>query len=223
VSAAFLVALGAASAGPAQALGVAGMGGQLLAEGGDIAVVFLDSHADYRNSLILRGPDAASFQTIFDFGVAPNSSTNRGIMEGELVFGIKVDEDGDGVADTQYYMGGPDRNVDSEVHADVVQVSDNQYHVRFEDIWHLGDSDYNDYVILVTIRSAPVDERVSPAQVEVPQPRPVVLVGLGLLLVGGLTLRKRHRAQVAYRCWDGRRFALHAACAALWDLTGSAS
>jgi hypothetical protein len=189
-----LVALGAASTGPAQALGVAGMGGQLLAEAGDIAVVFLDSHADYRNSLILRGPDAASFQTIFDFGVAPNSGTNLGIMEGELVFGIKVDEDGDGVADTQYYMGGPDRNVDSEVHADVVQVSDNQYHVRFEDIRHLGDSDYNDYVLLVTIRSAPVvDARLGPAQGEVPQPRPVVLVGLGLLLVGGLTLRKRHR------------------------------
>jgi hypothetical protein len=199
VSAAFLVALGVASAGPVQALGVAGMGGQLLAEGGDIAVVFLDSHADYRNSLILRGPDAASFQTIFDFGVAPNSSTNLGITEGELVFGINVDEDGDGLADTQYYMGGPDRNVDSEVHADVIQVSDNQYHVRFEDIRHLGDSDYNDYVIRVTIRSAPGDERLSlaqglsPAQGEVPQPRPVVLVGLGLLLVGGLALRKRHR------------------------------
>jgi hypothetical protein len=29
-------------------------------------------------------------------------------------------------------------------------------------------------------------------------------------------------AQVAYRCWDGRRFALPASCAALWDLTGSA-
>ena len=173
---------------------------------GTVTITFLTSDAAFRSYLVLFKPsDLSTVLTpagtpcagcptgaFFNSDVTPPGTTfvlteaflqaNFPLGAREMVFGILVDENIDGVIDRTYYMGAAARNPDTFIHADVQPGLPQEAIVGFEDIFGGGDQDYNDHVF-----------SFFPVIVQTPNPGGLLLVGLGLIGLAAADWRRRRR------------------------------
>jgi len=114
-----------------------------------VQIDFVFSDASFDDALFLLSPAPGPTGTlIFNHG-PPLSAAFTVTGPAELVFGIHVDETGDGVDDTfdkTYYMGDgiTPANPDGIPHAQVDNLGGGVFLVGFEDILGGGDLDYDD-------------------------------------------------------------------------------
>ena len=105
-------------------------------------------------------------------GFTKNTSINTKFNLGkfdkgtELIFFIK---NGDGVI---FKTGPGSRNPDNKVHARIQRVEPLVWKVSFEDLWNLGDKDFND--VQFTVVATPISKPTPPPPPPTPTPAPIV-------------------------------------------------
>ena len=189
-------ALACALSTPAQAAPI--LGQELIATGGDVVVTFVSNGAGYTSELYLDGPDGDALGTIFNNQTTlVSSSLNLGafLAGTELIFRLEVKNTGQ-----VFYSGDSSRNADGIAHA-IVDSSQNQAQVGFEDLFGGGDRDYNDLVFSFSNVSGGTLSAQSggpsvlavggPSVLAVDEPSTLVLFGVGL---AGLVLVMRRQA-----------------------------
>ena len=120
-------------------------GGTIISVGGPWSVTVLPASAAYTHDIKLKEPITGN---IVDLGMT-NHDTGSSFSSGtvypageELRFFIHVRETGH-----NFYMGAASRNPDNIIHAATNQVDADTTIVTFEDIFNIGDADYNDCVL----------------------------------------------------------------------------
>lgn len=118
-----------------------------------------------------------------------------------LVFGLQalvLDYNADNIhySNTNYFFSGqasnntdPNHWNDGRVHTKALNIGNGKYLVGFEDTWGGGDNDFNDNIFLFEGVSSSIDI----PKTDVPEPKSIALVLIGLGLIGFLR-RKNHSA-----------------------------
>ena len=156
-------------------------GNFLVAASGNIEAQFLGSDAGYFNTLYLSSPgDGSMF--VFNKSTAVNSVFNLGYFdEGtELIFRLHVSN-----TSNDFFSGPSSRNEDGLAHAMAITSLVNGIYtttVGFEDLYGGGDNDFNDFMFSLNNVVDPVPSGSRAAGV--PEPAPLALLALGLLLAG---------------------------------------
>lgn len=172
---------GQASAGPIGLTDLSGI--SLFATGGEVTAYFAGSNAGFNSTLSLISPSysgeifpnhATAIGTAFSLGTFAAGTP--------LTFRLNVINTGD-----NWYTGAAGSNADGIVHASVTSwVSDasipaNGLLIGFEDLFGGGDFDYDDHQFVFS----------SVSTVSVPEPESLILFGMGMLGLIGMSRRQK--------------------------------
>lgn len=105
----------------------------------EVRAIFNGGTAYYSNVLRLSAPDTVEIGQLH--ATAPGTEVLLGSFDPgeELVLTLRVPETGD-----TWTSGPAERNPDGLAHARIVQAGDGTWYGGFEDLYGVGDSDYND-------------------------------------------------------------------------------
>jgi hypothetical protein len=150
-----------------------------VATTGEVLLTFLSKTAVYSNDLFLTGSNSVIFN---NQTTAPQSQFSLGTFQAgqELSFDLFVHESG-----YTYHMGNASTNADNFLHVAYDQSSKSPLIIGFEDLYHGGDKDYDDFVFSITNVAT------------VPEPGNVAMLLAGLGLFGLSAARKKRNEEVS--------------------------